>query len=88
MEEAYLNREYLILPVSELTKVNFNQILETSAESLRKSVDGTKPIIKWENTQPAFISTLLNTEGPYTYEEIMNIIHTPAWTKPRPNNFI
>lgn len=86
MEEAYLNREYLILPVSELAKVNFNQILETSAESLRKSVDGTKTIIKWENTQPAFISTLLNTEGPYTYEEIMNIIHTSTWTKPGPNS--
>jgi hypothetical protein len=43
MSHIFENREYLILPVSELTKVDFNLVLETSAETVRKSIDGTNP---------------------------------------------
>ena len=35
----YSTREYLIFPITELSKVDFNQVLETSEETVRKSVD-------------------------------------------------
>jgi hypothetical protein len=53
----YNNRNYIIFNVSEVDKVDFNQVLETSAETLRKSVDGTKTFIKWDSSVLAAIHT-------------------------------
>jgi hypothetical protein len=78
----YENRKYLILPVTELSKVDFNQVGETSAETVRKSVDETKTFIKYEGQDPTFVSQLTNTEGPYTHEQILNILSTEEWTEP------
>jgi hypothetical protein len=78
----YENRRYLIIPVSELSKVDFNQVGETSAETVRKSVDQTKTFVKYEGQDPTFVSQLTNTEGPYTHEEILNILSTEEWTEP------
>jgi hypothetical protein len=78
----YENRKYLILPVTELSKVDFNQVGETSAETVRKSVNETKTFIKYEGQDPTFISQLKNTEGPYTHDEILNILSTEEWTSP------
>jgi hypothetical protein len=78
----YENRKYLIFPVTELSKVDFNQVGETSIETVRKSVDETKTFVKWEGQDPTFISQLTNTEGPYTHEQILNIISTEEWTEP------
>ena len=73
-------RKYLIIPTSELPKVDFSQICETSAETVRKSVDETKTFIKWDSDEPSFVSNLAGTEGPYTKEEIRTILATDAWT--------
>ena len=42
-----MSRKYLIIPTSELSKVDFSQVCETSIETVRKSVDETKTFIKW-----------------------------------------
>lgn len=76
----YENRNYLILPVTEISKVDFNQVCETSAETVRKSIDETKTFIKWDDQEPSFINDLEGTEGPYTYEEIMVILSTEEWS--------
>ena len=76
----YENRNYLIIPVSELSKVDFEQVCETSADTVRKSIDETKTFIKWDGDEPTFILDLLNTEGPYTYNEIMDILSTEEWS--------
>lgn len=78
----YESRKYLILPVTELSKVDFNQVEETSAETVRKSVDETKTFVKWEEQDPSFISELISTEGPYTHEEILSILTTEEWISP------
>ena len=77
--EIKLPRTYLIIPVSELSKVDFSQVCETSAETLRKSVDETKTFIKWEGDEPSFVSNLTGTEGPYVKEEIITILATDVW---------
>ena len=76
----YENRNYLIIPVAQISKIDFNQVCETSAETVRKSIDETKTFIKWDDQEPSFINDLEDTEGPYTYEEIMVILSTEEWT--------
>ena len=75
-----MSRKYLIIPTSELSKVDFSQVCETSIETVRKSVDETKTFIKWDSDEPSFISNLTGTEGPYTKEEIRTILATDVWT--------
>ena len=80
--ELYENRNFIIFPTTELSKVDFDQVLETSSETVRKSVDETKTFVKWDGTAPSFVSTLNNTEGPYTYTEMLGILSTPEWSSP------
>jgi hypothetical protein len=82
MSDIYANREYLIFPVSELNKVDFSQVLETSADTVRKSVDETKTFVKWNGDAPAFVATMTGTEGPYTHAEILEILSTSEWSSP------
>jgi hypothetical protein len=81
----YSTREYLIFPITELSKVDFSQVLETSEETVRKSVDNSKTFVKWSGEQPTFISTLVGAEGPYTHEEMLVILSTEEWTSPMEN---
>ena len=82
---SYENREFMIFNVSELDTIDFTQVLETSAETVRKSVDQTKTFVKWDGlTIPDSVSNLTTKEGPYTYEEILTILATPEWTDPNP----
>ena len=43
------NRQYMIFSLSEVGLIDFNEVLQTSAETLRKSTDGTKSFVKWES---------------------------------------
>lgn len=88
----YKNRNYLIIPVSEISKVDFSLICETSEQTLRKSVDGTKTLIKWDQNphdlepEPLpFVNNIVDAEGPYTNEEIIEILNTSEWSVPMEN---
>ena len=84
MSDIYENREYIIFNISELPLVNFNEMLETSVDTVRKSVDGVKTFVKWDGVTPECVNNLTTKEGPYTYEEILAILATPEWTDPNP----
>jgi len=73
-------RTYCIINSSEVSSVDFDQILQTSADTLRYSVDGSKAILKYEGTQPFFL--LGKTE--YDNEEILTILSGPEWTAEEP----
>ena len=75
-----MTRNYLIIQSSELDKVDFSQVLETSASTVRKSIDNAKTFIKWDGDDPSFISSLSNTEGTYTNSEIITILSGTDWT--------
>lgn len=45
---AFPNRRWLVVPTSLTESIDFAQVLESSAEALRLSVDGTKTFIKYE----------------------------------------
>jgi hypothetical protein len=72
-------RKYIIFDVSELNKINFNEVLEDSQSTLRYSLDGTKSFIKWEDIEPSFLSNLLTKSRMYTLEEISEILLTSEW---------
>jgi hypothetical protein len=82
--QEYDNREFMIFNVSELDEIIFTEVLETSADTVRKSVDGTKTFVKWDGTTPECVANLTTKEGPYTYDEILVILATPEWTDPNP----
>lgn len=42
------NRRWLVIPTSLTSSIDFNQVLEPSADSLRLSVDGSETFIKYE----------------------------------------
>lgn len=81
--ENYQNRKFMIFNVSELLNINFTQVCETSVDTVRKSVDGTKTFVKWDSDSiPESVNNLTTKEGPYTYEEILTILSGPEWTDP------
>jgi hypothetical protein len=47
------NRQYMIFSLTEVDTIDFNEVLQTSAETLRKSNDGTKSFVKWEGKMVA-----------------------------------
>jgi len=79
----YENRSFAIFSTTEIDKVDFSLVCETSADTLRKSVDESKTFVKWDGgVAPDFVSELTTLEGPYTYTEILEILSTPEWTAP------
>jgi hypothetical protein len=81
----YQSREFMIFNVSELNQIDFTQVLETSIDTVRKSVDETKTFVKWDGEIiPSSVDSLTTKEGPYTYEEILTILNSPFWIIPDP----
>lgn len=75
------NRKYVIFNMSEISLIDFNEVMETSADTLRLSVDGSKSFVKWEGAEmPACIQQLTTKEGPYNHQEITVILGDLAWT--------
>ena len=75
---------YIIIDMTEVSLVDFSQVLQTSEETLRLSVDEYQTVLKWEGSEPSFVATLSSYGGPYTHSEILAIMATPAWTPPDP----
>ncbi len=74
------NRKYIIFNVSELDKIDFNQVQETSVDTIRKSVDETLTFVKYDGDEmPPSVLSLTTKQGPYTQTEILEIINTPEW---------
>lgn len=70
----------MIFNVSELNLVNFSEVVEDSANTVRKSRNGTKTFVKWDGIDtPSCLSNLTTTEGPYTYNEMISILSTTEW---------
>jgi photosystem II stability/assembly factor-like uncharacterized protein len=61
-------------------KIDFTEVMESSAETVRRSVDGSKIFVKYSSDEmPASVSTLTAIEGPYNNAEILDILSTIEW---------
>jgi hypothetical protein len=72
-------RNYMIFDTTETGSINFEEVLETSTETLRLNLSGSQTFVKWEGEIPTSVSSLITKEGPYTYNEIIEILSTPEW---------
>lgn len=80
----YDNRRYLIIPTSITGSLNFNEIHETSKDTLRISLDGTKTFIKYDisvRESDIEVNQLNSDTG------LMETITLPAGTFGRPSIF-
>lgn len=80
-----MNRTFMIFNVNELHKIDFNTVLETSAETVRISIDGALTFVKWEGEVPECVNNLETKVGPYSYEEMLEILSGPEWTSLEPD---
>tara|TARA_Y100000592_G_scaffold66556_1_gene103455 strand:+ start:756 stop:1010 length:255 start_codon:yes stop_codon:yes gene_type:complete len=75
---------YGIINVSDINLIDFSQIGETNADTLRKNIAETQFVIKW-NTEPSFISDgSVVPIGIYSHIEILELMATPEWSEEIP----
>ena len=77
-------KTYAIINITDLDKIDFYQIGETSVFTIRKSLAETEFVIKWQNGYtPTFI-----TDGSVvpiselTHSECLELMSTSAWSEP------
>ena len=71
-------RNYVIIDASEVPSVDFNNVLETSANTLRYNVAGDKTFVKYEGAMPPF----LLGKDTYSHAQILEILESDEWTEP------
>ena len=84
LKDVPTDREYMIFSVTEIDKIDFSQVLETGPDTLRKNIDQTKTFVKWNGDIPSSVEALETKEGPYTHQEMLDILSGPDWTAPMP----
>ena len=78
---TFANRRWLIIPTTLTGSIDFNQVLESSPESLRLSVDGTKTFIKYEINEVLEDQTYTGI-NPETQEEVTYTIEAGVYGRP------
>lgn len=78
---TFANRRWLIIPTTLTGSIDFNQVLESSPESLRLSVDGTKTFVKYEINEILEDQTYTGI-NPETQEEITHTILAGVYGRP------
>lgn len=74
-----MSRKYVIINADEVDSVDFSKVDETSADTIRYSLDGSKTFVKFDSdTTPSF----LDGKTQYTHSEILTILATDEWTDP------
>lgn len=76
---------YATISVTDLSKIDFSQIGETSENTLRYNLAGTEFVIKW-NTTPSFISdgSVVPVGDIMNQTEALELLATSAWSEPMP----
>ena len=75
-----MSRKYVIINADEVDSVDFSQVDETSADTIRYSVDGSKTFVKYEGAKPGF----LYGKDTYTHSEILAVLSGDEWTSDEP----
>jgi len=79
-------RTYATINLTDVGLIDFSQVGQTSASTVRKSLDGTQFVIKWEEGYiPTFITdTSVVPIQTYDHHGILELMATPAWTPEEP----
>ena len=69
-------RQYIIIDVSELDNLYFDELATTSKETARRSLDGTNAIVSFDETPPYFAFSTT-----YTNDELLELINNNDWNE-------
>jgi len=80
-------KTYATINLSDIGLIDFSQIGQTSASTVRKSLDNTQFVIKWqEGYVPTFITDAsVIPLGTYDHHAILELMATPEWSEDIPN---
>ena len=75
---------YAIINIADLSNIDFSQVGETDENTIRKSLDETQFVLKW-NTEPTFITdgTVVPVQT-LTHEEALVLMASAEWSEPEP----
>ena len=73
----YSNRKWVIVNVSDITNEMIESAIQSSISTLRKSLDGTKAILKWDGDTP----TCFDGMTTYSHSEILAELAKSTWTE-------
>ena len=76
-------KTYATINLSDIGLIDFAQVGETSASTVRKSLDNTEFVIKWqEGYVPTFITdSSVIPVGTYDHHAILELMATPEWSE-------
>jgi hypothetical protein len=79
-------KTYAVINLTDVGLIDFAQVGETSASTIRKSLDDTQFVIKWQDGYtPTFITEgTVVPVGTYDHHAILELMATPAWSDPDP----
>ena len=72
----YSNRKWVIVNVSDITEEMISNAMQTSMNTLRKTNDGSKAILKWDGPTPSCFDGMTT----YSHSEILNILQSSDWS--------
>ena len=72
----YSNRKWVIVNVSDITDEMIASAMQSSITTLRKTLDGTKAILKWDGDTPSCFDGMTT----FTHSEILTELAKSEWT--------
>ena len=75
---AFENRKWVIVAVSAITDEMIASAIQASAATLRKTLDNSKAILKWDGDTPSVFDGMTT----YTHSEILTELAKSEWTTP------
>ena len=73
----YSNRKWVIVNVSDITDEMTANAMQSSMDTLRKTLDGSKAILKFEGDTPECFDGMTT----YTHSEILTELRKTDWVK-------
>jgi len=73
----YSNRKWVIVNVSDITDEMIGSAIQSSMDTLRKTLDGSKAILKFDGDTPSCFDGLTT----YNHSEILEELAKSNWTE-------
>jgi hypothetical protein len=72
---------YAIIDINDILKVDFSQVEQNSAETVRKSLNGSQFVLKW-NVEPTFITDgTIVPVSILSHADCLSLMSTPEWSE-------
>jgi hypothetical protein len=72
------DRQYVIINAADVSTVNFDDVLETSGDTLRYNVAGDETFVKYEGPKPR----CLYGKDTLSHSAMLTVLADESWTAP------